>query len=211
MTKLFDITINGFEDIIKKFEETDKLLVDNINKATKNTVLYGEAKIKEDTPVQSGHLRQSINGEAKFFQGSIGTPVKYAPPVEYGHRVTGLSRNRIARAKQLRYLFATGVLKVERGKVLPGELHKRISTRGGTDTRTKVKGRGMFRKNIPKINRYFNEQIDKAVTKATEGTKLNFTYKRFDSKLKTNPNTMKKQLRRENAARYKRARVSTRK
>ena len=48
--------------------------------------LVAETYAKDETPVDTGNLRNSITYDADDKEIVIGTNVEYAPPVELGHR-----------------------------------------------------------------------------------------------------------------------------
>lgn len=171
---IFEITFKGTEELSKMAEQKQQLLDLNVKAAVIRTVLWGATKIAEDINVDTGRLRSSILGylaekygitlegdpEAineglnlsvtgvEGYEGRIGTNVKYALPYEYGHN-----------------------LKVAKN---PKNIHKRINKRAGMVGR--VKGKGAFRKNIPLIDRYFQEQMRDAITYTERGELMPVTF-----------------------------------
>lgn len=208
MSGLFNITFAGTEELAKLAQEQAKLLRQNAETAVANTTLFGIAKIANDCPTDTGRLRASIAGEyggfgsagvvdtqlkrgkigegrsqsttkidRKNMEGRIGTNVEYALHVEYGHAATGPKK---LTPKQLRYLFAIGVLKTDKnGKVVPS-IHSRINRRAdmkyGVNIRDRgryrVKGKGFFRKNIPIVERHFHQTLNQAIDATSEGRLL---------------------------------------
>ena len=66
-----------FTDFAKKYK---KEYVDLLNETVQNI----ETEAVTMAPVDLGVLRASINGEVDGLNGIIGTPVKYAPYMEFG-------------------------------------------------------------------------------------------------------------------------------
>ncbi len=197
MKKFVEIKFKGTDELIKLAEERCMLLKKNVETAVGRTVLLGVARIASDCPVDTGRLRASISGDFadlagidlsgdsqeiaegrqqsttgfSGMEGRIGTNVEYALYIEYGHKVTGPEK---LTPKQLRYLFATGKLKVVKtsgGKsfLVPGTKagqHNRINRRAGISGR--VKGKGMFRKNIPVLQRNLDQEMNKAIQATSE-------------------------------------------
>lgn len=194
MERLFDITFKGTRELLKLAENREKLLYENVAAAVAETTLYGIMLIANDTPVDTGRLRASIAGDYammagimlsrgkisegkaqsrtkidwRTLEGRIGTNVEYALDVEFGHKTGG---PRKLTAKQIRFLFATGILKAVKGKVIPTNVHSRINRRAGTD-RGRVKGKGYFRKNLPLINNFFQKKMQEAIIATSQDRKL---------------------------------------
>ena len=201
--KIFDIKFTGVDELIKLAEQRAKLLKANATAAVVDTTLFGINKIANDCSVDTGRLRASLTGEfgteadvdlkrgkiaegkalsatkidMRNMEGKIGTNVEYALPVEYGHAATGPKK---LTPKQLRYLFAMGILKTDKkGNVMPS-IHARINRRSDMKygvqikdrARYRVKGKGFFRKNIPLINTHFNRKMNEAVEATKEGRSL---------------------------------------
>lgn len=59
-----------------------------VRKAAKMIGMQAERNVKALTPVDSGRLRGSITHESDSNTAYIGTNVKYAPYVEFGHHQT---------------------------------------------------------------------------------------------------------------------------
>ncbi|MFZ3171965.1 MAG: hypothetical protein WA118_08300 [Carboxydocellales bacterium] len=222
----FAIEFSGINELLELAKKQAQLLKENVEAGVANTTLLGVARIANDCPVDTGRARASLAGElasesgvdlagdprliadgirnsvTKYsgLEGVIGSNVDYILYLEYGHKATGpknLTR------KQLRYLFASGILKstkLSSGKsvVRPGTVtvlkwgkfrntkkgrngqivdnrsqigaNKSINRRSGAGTW--VKGKGMFRKNIPVLQNHFNQQMELAIKATTEGRSL---------------------------------------
>lgn len=83
------IEIKGIEQLSKKLENMAKQ--STIEKSIEDACLTVERAAKEKAPVKSGELRRSITSKVEKssngYEGTIYTPLEYAPYVEYG---TGL-------------------------------------------------------------------------------------------------------------------------
>lgn len=194
-TKLLEISFKGVDELLKLAETTAELLRQNVESAIAETTLYGVGMIANDVPVDTGRARASIAGDLADeagvdlpgeaaavadgkklsvtgfdgLEGRIGSNVEYILPLEYGHKTGG---PRQLTAKQLRYLFATGILKTDsQGNVVAGDINKRINRRAGVTGR-RVKGKGFFRKNIPLISRKLQTAMESAVVATREGRSL---------------------------------------
>lgn len=212
---LFEIEFNGFKELQGRIIGLQDLLNHNLRAAVAETVLFGITRIALDTPVNTGLLKASIGGQIldtgigpgagegrrksltriSGLTGVIGTIVEYAVYQEFGFTATGPKH---LTPKQLRFLFATGILKRgPGGRAVPGArdvtqtYYKRdlrdpmrkvvrtyrtaganvaINRRAGI--RTHVKGRGFFRRNVPDIRQYFYEACQRAVTLALQGKEM---------------------------------------
>lgn len=222
MTKpgtLFDITFKGADQLLKQVDKTQVLLLRNLRVAVTRTVLWGAGEIAEDCPVDTGLLRASIGGDVvdtstggaqasagrrqsltriDGLTGVIGTAVKYAIYQEFGFTASGSKK---LTPKQLRFLFAVGILKRgPGGRVIPGNRTTRVtyyrSSRGAdrkvvrayrttganaainrrAGIKTKVKGRGFFRRNVPAIRAYFYAACDEALRLALQGQEMRVSY-----------------------------------
>lgn len=187
---MFDIHFRGVEDLLRVAESRQLLLDANVRAAVARTVLWGASKIAEDCPVDTGRLRSSILGylaqqhgvslqgsdpqaitqglgesvtEAAGYRGRIGTNVFYAALVDLG--ISGPKNRPKLTTKQLRYLFARGIL--QRG---PGKTVIYTYRRRGT------RGRGFFRNNLPLIDNYFQQQMHEAIKHAERGELLPVTF-----------------------------------
>ena len=188
---MFSITFRGVEELLQAQQRAAQLLDANIKVAVTRTVLWGAAKMAEDCPVDTGRLRSSILGylaeqygvnvdmpgdpqvieEGKResvtgvngYAGLIGTNVKYAAAVDLGLDV---SRTRAPLTpKQLRYLFAVGILESgPNGSVI---YNYRPRAR---------RGRGFFRNNIPLIDNYFQRQMREAIAYSERGELMPVTF-----------------------------------
>jgi hypothetical protein len=189
---LFEIKFEGIEQIKKLSEEHMALLHVNAKTAVARTILLGIARIAGDCPVDTGRARASLAGDLagdagialdgpgaaegvnqsltaiNGLEGRIGSNVEYILYLEYGHRATGPKK---LTEKQRRYLFATGILKNIKGKIVPGNIHTRINRRAGIGG-GRVKGKGFFRKNIPILKRYFDQMMEEAVEATLDGRSL---------------------------------------
>lgn len=81
--------IDGSDKFMSAIERMPKFLNDEARQAVKNRTLEMEANAKALAPVDTGHLRRSINSEIEEKGGSIVGEVstgalEYAPFVEYG-------------------------------------------------------------------------------------------------------------------------------
>jgi len=194
---LFNITFKGTEDLLRAAEKQKQLLDANVKAAVTRTVLWGAGRIAQDCPVDTGRLRASILGylaqkyglsidgdlaaiaegqsqsmtQVESYRGRIGTNVKYALPVEYGHKATGPKK---LTDKQRRYLFAAGILKSVNGKVVISNVNRRINKRAGLVSR--VKGRGFFRRNLVLIDNYFQQQMKEAIRYTEIGRLMPVTF-----------------------------------
>lgn len=189
MSAIFEIRATGFQEALQRLRAVPQLVRVNAEAAVAATVMQGARWIMEDTPVDTGRLRASIGGnlvpstegrggaaegrgqsatELRGLTGVIGTNVEYAVHVEYGHVARG---PRQLTARQRAYLFAVGILvRGPGGRVLLGDINRRINRRAGITFR--VKGKGMFRKNIPRIREYFLGRMNRAVAAAAAGQTL---------------------------------------
>lgn len=197
MKKLLEISFKGTEELIRLAEERANILRQNVETAVANTVLLGVARIANDCPVDTGRARASLAGDLadvagvdlqgeqqtiaegraqsltgfNGMEGRIGSNVEYILYLEYGHKTTGPKK---LTQKQLRYLFAVGILKADSaGRVIPGgdnSIHLRINRRAGIVG--SVKGKGFFRKNIPILQRHLNQEMGKAIQQTGEGKLL---------------------------------------
>ncbi len=66
-----------FTDFAKKYKEE---YIDLLNETVQNI----ETEAAASAPVDLGILRSSINGEVDGLNGIVGTPIKYAPYMEFG-------------------------------------------------------------------------------------------------------------------------------
>lgn len=185
---LYEVKYRGSDQVINNLKKTSAALTKNIGKVIAKSTLFGVTKISLDTPVDTGRARASVIGdfnipvmgnplavaegraasltEVSSAQGKIGSNLSYILPLEMGHRTRGSKK---LTPKQLRYLFAKGILQSRGGKVGPS-IHSVINKRAGIGFR--VKGVGMFRKNRPIIDKYFHDQMDNAIEAANEGRLL---------------------------------------
>jgi len=151
---LFDIRFEGLRQVQEQLERVQDLLEYNLRQAVARTVLWGAGKIAEDTPVDTGRLRASIGGDVidtsaggdpkavaegrresltaiQDLLGVIGTNVRYAIYQEFGWQPRG---PRKLTRKQLRYLFAVGILRTVKTaggrRVVPGDRTGSGSTGG---------------------------------------------------------------------------------
>jgi hypothetical protein len=192
------------------------LLDRNLRVAVTRTVLWGAGQIAEDCPVDTGLLRASIGGMVvdtsaggkgagagrsqsltaiEGLTGVIGTAVRYAIYQEFGFTATGPKK---LTPKQLRFLFAVGILKRGPGKTVirgmrsatqtwyKGNMrvaHRKVTREykvaGVNDAinrragiQTHVKGRGFFRRNIPAIRQFFYAACEEAISLALQGKEM---------------------------------------
>jgi hypothetical protein len=183
MKKLLEMNYKGFEELQKLAAKQMQLLLLNAETAVANTVLFGVAITANDCPVDTGRARASLAGELadaagvdiegdpqaiaegksqsvtgfSGLEGHYGSNVEYILYLEYrGERIT----SRELTAKQLRYLFATGILESD-GE---GGVKYNYQPRKGS--------KGFFRNNLPRVQQHFNEEMDKAVKATKEGRLL---------------------------------------
>lgn len=196
MRNFLEIEFTDTEELLRMAKKEEQLLRENVASAVANTVLLGVARIANDCPVDTGRARASIAGDLaaaagvdltrgkisegksqsttkldlRNLQGQIGSNVEYIIYLEYGYDTK--QRNVKLTRKQLAYLFATGKLKTDaKGNVIPGSIHARINRRADVGG-GKVKGKGMFRKNIPILQKHFDDQMNKAIDATREGKRL---------------------------------------
>ena len=83
------IEIEGIDEVLEKLEKL--LNTENIEKAMGKACAVVEAAAKQNAPKDTGALRNSITSKVEYkgghIEGTIFTPLEYAPYVEYG---TGL-------------------------------------------------------------------------------------------------------------------------
>lgn len=212
---LWEIVFPDIEKLIVEAQETQTLMRKNVEAAVAATTMWGAAEIAKDTPVDTGRLRASIGGEViptggvgsdpaaqaygmkeslteiKSFEGVIGTNVHYAKYQEFGFMATGPKK---LTPKQLRYLFASGILRKGPGnRVIPGnrptkQVFYPYGVRGGTKItrryvtsgvnvainrrsgyRHHVKGKGFFRRNLLPIRKFFYSRMEAAVQASLQG------------------------------------------
>ena len=77
------VKVEGAERIQEALKDP-KLLKGPIADFLKKSALYVEGSAKEKAPVDTGRLRASISSKVKATEAEIGTPVFYAPFVEFG-------------------------------------------------------------------------------------------------------------------------------
>ncbi|MHB1418477.1 MAG: hypothetical protein ACYCX4_02655 [Bacillota bacterium] len=209
--QLFEIQFRNMGMLMEAAKTCGLLLDANVKASVARTVIWGAGRIAEDAPIDTGRLRASILGylqektgislagadaaamaeglglsatQIDGYEGRIGTNVRYALPVEYGHKATGPKK---LTPKQLRYLFASGILRSgPGGRAIPGtvSLIKGRKTYRGVDITinrragivSRVKGKGMFRKNVPLIDRYFQNQVEMAIEYALAGKLLPISF-----------------------------------
>lgn len=63
-----------------------QVVLDRVQKAIEEGCLMIEADAKAYCPVDTGNLRASIHTTIGNLEGAVGTPVEYAPYVEFGTR-----------------------------------------------------------------------------------------------------------------------------
>lgn len=212
---LWEITFPDIDRLIAEAQETQTLMRKNVENAVAATVFWGAAEIAKDTPVDTGRLRASIGGDViptggvggdmtaqaqgvqesltniNGFKGVIGTNVHYAKYQEFGFTATGPKH---LTPKQLRYLFAVGILRRgPGGRVIPGnrptkqvfypygvrggpKITKKYTTAGvnvainrRSGYRYHVKGKGFFRRNLLPIRRFFYGRMDAGIKASLKG------------------------------------------
>lgn len=213
---LFDIQFDGIKQLQGRLTQIQTLLDRNLRVAVTRTVLWGAGEIAEDTPVDKGLLRASIGGMVldtsvggkaagegrrqsltaiNGLEGIIGTAVRYAIYQEFGFTATGPKK---LTPKQLRFLFAVGILKrAPGGRVVRGmrsvtqtwykgnmraserKVVRQYKVAGVNDSinqragiKTHVKGKGFFRRNIPAIRQFFFAACEEAIAIAMQGKEM---------------------------------------
>ena len=82
-----DIDLSAIESLGAALEDYGEDLARELKTAMVDTVTTIEKYAKHRCPVDTGNLRSSITPEVDGFkEGSVGTNVEYAMPVEYGSR-----------------------------------------------------------------------------------------------------------------------------
>lgn len=81
--------LEGFEEFEKTLNNASKNFNKQSDKALKRVGLKLLREVKKNTPVDTGYLRRSWDIEQKSNYIEIGTNLKYAPHVEFGHRTRG--------------------------------------------------------------------------------------------------------------------------
>lgn len=156
---MYEIQFRGHKELLRALEKTGELILQNAQVAVTKTVLLGVTLIANATPVDTGRLKSSIVGE---FAAQTGQAVA-GPGVAEG------KRHSLTRIDGLTGVIGTNVdyaAHVEYGR----RIYRRVGSRRivvGT-----VAPRAMFRSNIPRIRKYFNEQMREAVRAALKGEKL---------------------------------------
>lgn len=84
-----EIVLQGFEGLAHIFEKAPNLAFERLGAAMYEVELMIEAQAKEHTPVFTGLLRDSIAAKKPYVEnaglvGVVGSPLKYAIPVELG-------------------------------------------------------------------------------------------------------------------------------
>lgn len=180
----FTVIFRDRQDVINRLKKTAQcLLHDNLQEAVSKATLFAVTVIAKDTPVDTGRLRASVGGELsahlgfdlgrsaqaiidgkkqslteiKDLEGRIGTNVEYAPYILLNKK---RASNHKLTAAQLRFLFATGVLKSENGKVV-------------YMSKKKARRRGALSRNLPLIRKYHRTVIDQAIDATLEGRRFN--------------------------------------
>jgi len=187
MKSIFEITFHGIEEVKRLAEERARHMRINAESAIANTVLLGVARIANDCPVDTGRARASLTGELaddagvdlrgdpraiaegksqsltgfRGLKGRIGSNVEYILYLEYKGERSGPKK---LTEKQLRYLFATGILQND--------------GRGGViyNYQPKKSRKGFFRMNLPIIEAHFNRMMEKAMEATREGRLLRKGY-----------------------------------
>lgn len=165
MKKLFDITFQGTEQLLKLAEERANLLRKNVESAVYDTMLLGIARIGNDAPVDTGRLQGSITGE---YADQAGVDLK-GEGVEEGKAlsVTGFNADameaRVGTNVEYALYQEYGAAGKEIGST--GRSGAKVYGRG-------VRGKGFFRNNIPILKRHFNQVMENAIQKTSEGKLL---------------------------------------
>lgn len=75
------IKISGEKELISKLESLANI---DLKEPLTTACLLVENEAKRNCPVDTGALRNSITHEVNDNEGTVGTPLEYAPYVEYG-------------------------------------------------------------------------------------------------------------------------------
>ena len=80
-----NIEFDGIEEFLVRLDKMSDIakVQDNLSKAT----LLVEKEAKQNAPKDTGALRRSITSKVEGLEGTVFTPLEYAPYIEYG---TGL-------------------------------------------------------------------------------------------------------------------------
>lgn len=92
------VKMEGINSIIKDLDKKGKSIVPAIKKGLTKTTNQCKAKAKENCPVDTGLLRESIHSEIKEkynqVEGEVSTNIEYAPYVEFGTGRIGKESNK---------------------------------------------------------------------------------------------------------------------
>lgn len=80
-----NIEFDGIEEVLVRLDKISDItkVQDSLSKAT----LLVEKEAKQNAPKDTGALRRSITSKVEGLEGTVFTPLEYAPYIEYG---TGL-------------------------------------------------------------------------------------------------------------------------
>lgn len=97
------IKMEGIDAIIKDLDKKGKSIVPAIKKGLTRTTNKCKAEAKENCPVDTGLLRESIHSEIKEkynqVEGEVSTNLEYAPYVEFGTGQRGMKTNKNTEVK----------------------------------------------------------------------------------------------------------------
>jgi hypothetical protein len=79
------ITINGAQSIQGVINARLQQFAAKVDQAVQGAGIDCQALAKQDCPVDTGRLRASITYTPGKLKCSVGTNVKYAPDIEFGH------------------------------------------------------------------------------------------------------------------------------
>lgn len=163
MSKLISIEFRGTKEIEKLLGERLNLLYNNARAAVASATLYGVTRVAADTPVDTGRLRASIAGDLGDRTGvQVAGPNVSSAAMEEGRQQSLTSLDALDRLE--------GKIGTNVNYALPVEFGHRVKFRVGSKTKFReIAGRGMFRKNVPLIRRYFRSEMQRGVKAATQG------------------------------------------
>ncbi len=166
MKPLISIEFHGTKQIEKLLQERADLLYRNARAAVASSVLYAITRISADTPVDTGRLRASIAGDLGDRTGvDIQGPNVSSAAIAEGRQESLTSLDGLDRLE--------GRVGTNVSYALPVEYGHRVKFRVGSQTKFReVRGRAMFRKNVPLIRRYFREEMQRGVRAATKGKRI---------------------------------------
>lgn len=165
MNKPFEITFKGTDELLKLAEKQAELLRQNVETAVYDAMLLGIARIANDAPVDTGRLRASIAGDYAEQAGVQLTQGKASEGKTQS--VTKFDKQAMEARIGTNVEYA---IYQEYGTA--GRAIGKAGRSGATLHGRGIKGKGFFRRNIPVLQRHFNQVMDKAVKATREGKLL---------------------------------------